>query len=254
MSDKVSNPRGWPIVEVCDPSGRRGLHIIWAAVDPEDYWYVVWAARVPPGAFSEMAKGVKAERKMLPHEPDLCIMDARGGAFQVDMETRETFFDRFRQFGLLYVPSVQQSETMDADIANLRDWLMPRYHPVSDRSISKLRFTRSVANMKEGPLWALQTFVWDPHKQTKAWHYKQKSKDFVDCMRYLTGYPGLTYRRFQNATDPSVYRGNSLAESYRRPKLAGDARGNRQTLGIRSGAPMGYRAAWNMRRRSGGLS
>lgn len=247
----ASNPQSWPIVEVCDPSGRRGLHIIWAAVDPEDYWYVVWAARVPPGAFSEMAKGVKAERKMLPHEPDFAIMDARGGAFQVDMETRETFFDRFRQFGLVYNPSIQQSETMDADIATLRDWLMPRYHPQLDKSVPKLRFTKSVANQKEGPLWALQTFTWDPHGRTKSWHYKQKSKDFVDCLRYLTGYPGLSYRRFQRAgDDPSVYRGSSLAESYRRPRLAGDARPSR--LGILQ-RPAGYRAALNLRRRGGGL-
>ena len=249
----MTNPNSWPIVEVCDPSGRRGLHVIWATVDPDDYWYVCWAAKVPPGAFSEMAKGVRSERKMLPHEPDLAIMDARGGAFQIDMETRETFFDRFRQFGLNYVPSIQLSDTMDADIAVLRDWLMPRYNPVADKAIPKLRFTRSVALMKEGPLWALQTFIWDPHKMTKAWHYKQRSKDFVDCLRYLAIYPGLSHRRFQYDTDPSVNRGSSLADSYRRPKLSGDARASTRSLTLRNGAPMGYRSSWNKRRNGSGL-
>jgi hypothetical protein len=249
----VSNPGSWPIVEVCDPSGRRGLHIIWATVDPDDYWYIVWAAKVPPGAFSEMAKTVKAERRMLPHEPDLAIMDARGGAFQVDMETRETFFDRFRQFGLMYTPSIQQSETLDADIAILRDWLAPKYNPVKDAAVPKLRFTRAVANMKEGPLWAIQSFIWDPHSQTKAWHYKQKSKDFVDCLRYLAIYPGLTYRRFQHANtmvDPRNLPG--LAGSYRRPKLSGDARARSRNLIVK--APASYRAALNLRSRKRGLS
>jgi hypothetical protein len=88
---------------------------------------------------------------------------------------------------------------------------------------------------------------------TKAWHYKQRSKDFVDCLRYLAIYPGLSYRRFQYDTDPSVNRGSSLADSYRRPKLSGDARASTRSLTLRNGAPMGYRSSWNKRRNGSGL-
>ena len=224
------NPKTFPIVEVCDPSGKRGLHIVWAAVDPDDRWYVVHAAKIPYGSFSEMARGVQHQRRFLPSEPAVCIMDQRGGAFVIDAETKETWFDRFRQFGLHYEQSVQAGDRLDVDIATLHDWFRPVWDPGKEQAIPKLRFCNSVWRMKEGPVWGVMQFIWDQN-QTKQWHYKQKSKDWVDCLRYLTSHPGLSYRRLSQKREGSVGGHRGLATSYRRPSMYGSGYQRTETTG-----------------------
>jgi hypothetical protein len=98
--------RQWPLVESCDPSMTRGLYVTWAQKDPRtDRWYVVWAAHIEDAAISVMAEQVKRERRFIGKEPDLAIMDAKGGRARVDKERDEDWFVRFRQLGLDYVPN-----------------------------------------------------------------------------------------------------------------------------------------------------
>ena len=203
----MSDPRSWPIVEVVDPSFTRGHHTIWACVDPDELWYVIRAKIIPDGAFGQIATDIKAERGYLPHAPALAIMDQRGGAHVMNKETNESWFDRFAREGLRYVPST------DVPMQALHDWLRPIYRPSQNRPIPKLRFTAQVAQMKEGPIWALERFIWSPDS-TKMRQYKQKEKDFVDCLRYLAGYPGLSYQRLKGSVNASAP--STLAASYSR--------------------------------------
>lgn len=202
--------RRWPVVEVCDPSTKRGLYLIWAAFSPDDFVYVVRAKHVPDASFDVMSQGVKAERSALPRPPTLAIMDQRGGQFVSNRDLEKTFFDEFHERGLHYEPSVE------VHMQSLHDWMRPIWRPDQEKAIPKLRITESVANMKDGPVTALQRFIWDP-TQTKAWQYKQKSKDWVDCLRYLAGHPGVTYQRLQGRTEmESPGLASSYTESSRR--------------------------------------
>jgi hypothetical protein len=236
----MSNPRAWPIVESCDPAEKRGLHVIWLTVDPDDYWYLAHAAKIPHGPFSAMVAELKRERSFLPHEPNLAIMDCRGGAHTIDLETQETWFERFHKLGVHYVPSIPAAKELNYSIAELGEWLRPRYHPAVDRDVPKLRICDGVTRrMKENPFWALQSFLWDP-TQTKPWHYRQKSKDFIDCMLMVATYPNLTYRRLVAGTAPTRSTPGSLAASYRGRTSLG---GQRQYLG-RPGRRGTTRRAW----------
>lgn len=200
----------WPIVEVCDPSQKRGMFLIWAAFAPDDFVYVVRANHVPNGSFDVMADGIKANRTMLPRLPTLSIMDQRGGQFVSNRDLEKTFFDEFHERGLHYEPSV------DVPMQTLHDWFRPIWRPDLEKAVPKMRLTESVANMKDGPLVALQRFIWDP-SQTKAWQYKQKSKDWIDCLRYLAGHPGLSHQRLQGVTEmPSSGIASTYSESSRR--------------------------------------
>lgn len=238
----MSNPESFPIVEVVDPSGKRGLHVIWACVDPNEYWYVCQARKIPFGAFSEMARGIKSERNFLPSEPKIAIMDQRGGAACVDMETGETWFDRFGFMGLHYEQSTQGTAKIDMGLADLHEWLRPVWNPGLDKAIPKLRFCASVARMKEGPVWALRNFLWDESKP-KAWHYRQAAKDWIDCLRYLATYPNLTYKRLAGRGVGPSAADRGLAATYRRPQTS--PRGPYQAV------PRAY--AWPRRQfRSGG--
>lgn len=246
----VVNPRSYPIVEVIDPSGKRGIFCIWAAISPGyeaiddigsrmqcDYVTIVHARQIPENAFSFMAKDIRRERHYLPHEPELAIMDQRGGAASLTQETEDTWFDGFRKCGLFYQKSTQTADVRPADAAVLHDWLRPNWNPVLQKFIPRLTFTASVARIKEGPLWAVKSFLWDAEK-SRAWHYKQTAKDYVDCLRYLVTYPGLTYKRL------AVVRGApasvpSLASTYRTP-MPSDATRQQRFIGLRRLAGSSY--------------
>lgn len=216
VNGTLSNPHSWPIVEVIDPAEKRGLHCCWFAVSPDDYWFLVHAAKVEHGPFSGMAAQVKMERKFLPHEPGLCIMDCRGGRASVDLETQESWFDRFHKLGLHYAPSVPLSDKLSESIAVLGEWLEPRYHPAADREVPMLRICEGVTRrLKENPFWALQSFLWD-FVQTKDWHRRQMAKDMVDCCLMLATYPNMTYTRLTSMAAPSRSGAAVLASSYRR--------------------------------------
>lgn len=180
----------WPSVEVCDPSSKRGMYLIWATFSPDDFVYIVHAKHVPDASFDVMSENIKSERARLPRPPTLAIMDQRGGQFVSNRDLEKNFFDEFHERGLHYEPS------MDTPMQKLHDWMRPVWRPDVEKAIPKLRVTEPVANMSDGPMTALQRFIWDP-TQTKAWQYKQKSKDWVDCLRYLSGFPGLSYQRLQ---------------------------------------------------------
>lgn len=200
----------WPVVEVCDPSAKRGMYLIWAAFSPDDFVYVVHAKHVPDGSFDIMSQGIKAERSSLPRPPVIAVMDQRGGQFVSNRDLQKTFFDEFHERGLHYEPSAE------VPMQTLHDWMRPIWRPDVEKAIPKLRICQSVANMKDGPVTALQRFIWDP-TQTKAWQYKQKSKDWVDCLRYLAGHPGLNYQRLQGRVgfeEPGI--AGTYSESSRR--------------------------------------
>lgn len=186
--DDFPLPNSWPLVEVCDPSMKRGTHHIWAVCSPQDFWYIVHAAHVPDGAFSSICEGIKRERAKLPRQPDVAIMDQRGGKHSVSKIELTNWFDEFRKQGLNYIPSV------DVPIQTLHEWLRPKWDQDKEGHIPKLRFLRKVTGIDQGPMWALRRFVWDP-TASKTRQYRQPSKDFIDCLRYLSGHPGLKYYR-----------------------------------------------------------
>ncbi len=196
---------GWPLVEIVDPAQARGLHIIWATCDPDDYWYIIHAARVENDAFSRMCREIKRQRSQLGRTPDLAIMDARGGAHTINLEKQQTWFDAFREHGLDYAPSTE------TPLQALHDWMRPVWNPAkSEKETPKLRMTKSVAEMERGMMWAFRRFVWSP-MAGNAKQYSQPGKDWIDCARYLAGHQGMKFNRLARvASGPAI----SRAESY----------------------------------------
>lgn len=197
------------MVEVVDPSETRGLNCLYAICDPDDRWYVARARVVPNGSFAEMAHGIRQERDALPRLPSRSIMDVRGGMRKWNQETGESWMDKFRQHGLYFLPSVE------TEWQRLHDWLRPVFDPTQGKAIPRLRFTESVSRQERGPMWAVERFIVDP-TMSKSKQYNQPSKDWMDCMRYLSGFPGLTWKNLMGhlADDQAPNPEEAFAQSY----------------------------------------
>lgn len=127
--------RRWPVVEVCDPSAKRGMYLLWAAFSPDDFVYVVRAKHVPNGSFDVMSHGIKAERSALPRPPIIAIMDQRGGQFVSNRDLEKTFFDEFHERGLHYEPSVDyNAPCTKSSISNLLITLYNSYNLINTQS------------------------------------------------------------------------------------------------------------------------
>lgn len=208
-------PPSWPLVEVVDPAAKRGLHIKWYTCDDKDRWVNTHAARIPSdGGFRKMAQEVLRWRQIVGHQPDLALMDPRGGHHQhITAEGREDWFTGFRREGLVYTPAIAGYE--NSGIEKLHDWLRPAMDPSkADEPVPRLRFCRRLKTMPKGPLWAYERFVWNPMDSTRK-KYEQPAKDFVDCDIYLAIWIDkheLTFRKFELMDRPR--RTSSLAASY----------------------------------------
>jgi len=201
-------PPHWPVVEVVDPSMKRGLTTIWATVDPEDFWYVIQAKVIPDDSFSAMNRDLQKWRDVLGRQPDYFLMDQRGGAAITSKEKKQTWFDEFRVAGTTYQPS------REVPMQTLHGWLKLEWMPRKEKFLPKLRLTQRVANEKDGPLHALQRFVWDERLMSKGRLQRQKSKDFVDCLRYLAGQPGMRFQRLSQKRNGAGLQGARIAQSY----------------------------------------
>ena len=230
----------WPIVEVIDPAARRGLTCIWATVSPDDTWYVIHAAQIPNSGFAAMCNEIKKIRKTFGRQPDVAIMDARGGSHSANQETQETWFDCFRKYGLDYRPSEE------TPLQNLHDWLVKKWEPgmPEEERKSKLFFTESVSKIERGPMWSLSRFTWSPNASRRD--RTQQAKDMVDCLRYLSG-AGLTWAKLTR-------QGSGLAP---RPTLASSYSNRQSQKEIRRGG-INRRSAtnprWNNRPNTRGYS
>jgi hypothetical protein len=192
----------------------RGLYVCWFQRDVRtERWYVVWAAHIEDAAVSVMAECVKRERRFIGKEPELAIMDAKGGRAKVDKERDEDWFMRFRQLGLDYVPNDEP-----APLEELDEWLRPTWDPVLEQMVSKLMITERVADLPQGPLWALQRFQWNPLNMSAKQLLGQPGKDYVDCLRYFVNQRsinrGRSLRGRNGARTRSQQRQARLAESY----------------------------------------
>jgi hypothetical protein len=205
--------RKWPLVEVVDPSMTRGLYVCWFQRDVRtDRWYVVWAAHIEDAAISVMVEQVKRERRFIGKEPELAIMDAKGGRFRIDKERDEDWFTRFRQLGLDYVPNDEP-----APLEELDEWLRLTWDPVLEKMVSKLTITQRVADLPRGPLWALQRLQWNPLEMSAKQLLGQPGKDYVDCLKYFVNQRSINRGRLsrgRNGARKTQERQSRLAESY----------------------------------------
>jgi hypothetical protein len=205
-----SETRKWPLVEVTDPSMTRGLYTTWYQLDARtDRWFMVHAAHIEDAPVSVMAEGIKRERRFIGKEPDIAIMDAKGGAHTVDKERDETWFTRFRSLGLDYEPNDEPATFEEMD-----EWLRPVWDPVLEKAVPKLSICERVANMERGPLWALQRFQWDP-MMTKRQLLEQPGKDWVDTIKYFVNQRSVNRARLRRDRE----RGKRLSQK-RHQKLA----------------------------------
>ena len=213
--DDFDAPAGWPLVEVVDPSPKRGLHIKWYVCDPNDRWYNIAAERIPSdGGFRRMAQQVFMHRQKIGRHPDLALMDPRGGHHkQVGSDGIKDWFDQFRAHGITYVPAVAPSVD-NARVQILHDWLKPVFDPSKGgEQVPRLRFCRRLRTMKKGPLWAYERFTWDPVLSPKK-QYEQECKDFIDCDMYLALWVekhNLTFRKYEDMDRPPM---TGIAASY----------------------------------------
>lgn len=182
-------PTDAPIVEVIDPSSKKGIYAIWAYVDPNDYWTIFHAAHIRDGGMDFLCEQIKGHReRFLPAPPVEAICDQRFGPHMASKIEQTTWFQEFSRRGLHYTPS------SDGLHETLHDWFKVEKNIAGDTLRPKLVMTKSVADQKEGLLWATEKFKFNPEMSYRE-KYKQKGKDWIDCVRYLAGHPGLTAQR-----------------------------------------------------------
>lgn len=213
--------RAWPLAEVVDPSMTRGLYVVWFQMDPRtDRWYITWANHVEDAPLSVMAEAVKRERRFIGKDPEVAVMDAKGGRARVDKERDEDWFTRFRQLGLDYTPNDEP-----ASLEELDEWLKLTYDPVLEKMVSRLSITQRVADIPQGPLWALQRFQWNPIEMSAKQLLGQPGKDFVDCLKYFCNQRSINRGRLARDRGKGGYRSRQrqqkLAESYGFGRSAG---------------------------------
>ena len=206
--------RKWPLVETCDPSTTRGLYIVWCQMDPRtSRWYMTWASHIDDGPISMMAEQVKRERRFIGKEPDLAIMDSKGGHQRIDKERDEDWFMRFRAHGLDYTPNDEPSTLEEVD-----EWLKLTWDRVVEKMVPKHSITERVANIHQGPLWGLQRFQWDPIGMTERELMSQPGKDWIDCIKYFVNQKAVNRvrrsREREDARRKAASRHTRLAASY----------------------------------------
>lgn len=213
--DDFKPPASWQVIEVVDPAPKRGLHIKWYCGDRDDRWYNTHAARIPSdGGFRKMASEIQRWRQVVGRQPDVALMDPRGGHHQhVTAKGREDWFTGFRNEGVVYVPAIAGYE--NSGIETLHDWLKPTLDPSkTDQAVPRLRFCRRLKVMEKGPLWAYERFVWNPMDSTRR-KWEQPAKDFVDCDIYLAMWVEkhkLSHRKYEAQDRPPPRAG--IAASY----------------------------------------
>ena len=212
-------PAFWPIVEVNDPSYKRGLHVCWFTCSPEDEWYCVQACVIANGSFSDMCNELKKRRNALGRLPDLAVMDQRGGAHEINKDHQSTWFDEFRKRDVHYVPSQDVKGAAGASITRLHEWLRPTWDPRREKSVPKLRMTKTVAALEKGPLWALRRFQFNPTWSVKR-QQTQPAKDFIDTWKYLSAHRGLTFRRLSRNVEDAL-QAPRISQSYAQPRNQG---------------------------------
>lgn len=215
-----ARPETWPTVCVVDPSTARGLHAVYFTFSPRDVAFVTAAEVIPVGGIAEMAEGLRRiESERLPSAPVYRIMDVRGGAAVVDIAARDDFFRAFGRVGLTFVPS----KTEELRQSVLHDWLKPAWNPVTERMEARMYFTRSVAQQRKGPVWALRRYVWNPEDTVRK-RFTQPGKDYVDCLRYLALQPGMTWRNLSSLAQSRTGQGYAPAERARQWSITGAIR------------------------------
>ena len=195
-----------PVVEVIDPSTKRGIwlgHFVFLP-DGNVNWFQ--AEHIPDGPFAYMCRSIHRYRGNLPSRPKIAICDQRGLTFMSNKDQERTWFDEFRKYDLTYVRSVEALHE------TLHDWLKPL-----PNGRPKLCLTKTVATRKEGPLWATQRYRYSPLDSAKK-RYGQKGKDWIDLMRYLAGQPGLTYQRLCGLQSDENRAGPVRAYQQQRPR------------------------------------
>jgi hypothetical protein len=174
---------------------------------------MTWAKHIEDAPISVMAEHVKNERRFIGKEPELAIMDAKGGRHRVDKERDEDWFARFRDLGLDYVPNDEPSTLEEVD-----EWLKLTWDPVVERMIAKLSITERVADIPQGPLWAFQRFQWDPIGMSQRELMSQPGKDWIDCVKYFVNQRAVNRVRLARDRDQARQRAQKrhvrLAASY----------------------------------------
>ena len=192
---------------------------------------MVWANHVEDAAVSVMAECVKRERRFIGKEPELCIMDAKGGRFRIDKERDEDWFVRFRQLGLDYVPNDEP-----APLEELDEWLRPVWDPVLEQMVSRLMITERVAELPQGPMWALQRFQWNPVEMSTRQLLGQPGKDYVDCVKYFVNQKSINRgRSLRDRKMPRAGRAKDRASSPRSYGLGRSEHG--RSVGLDSHRP-----------------
>jgi len=218
LVDDIKPPSDWPVVEVVDPSMKRGLYVKWYVCTPEDRWVNYHAAHIPDGSFAFYARQIAAHRDRFQRQPDVMLMDPRGGRHTVNHDTKDDWFARFKQVGLKYHPApAPTGQDNTTGVAILHGWLQPEFDPsVTDRPLPRITFCRRLASIQEGPIWAYRRFVWNPLDSAKR-QYNQAGKDWIDLDMYLAMWVERYKMTFQKLgarfADPEPRRA-SLAESY----------------------------------------
>lgn len=173
-----------PVIEIIDPSMKKGIYVIWATVNAREEWTVFHARHIPDGSMDFLCDQIKQHRAShMSGEPILKLCDRRFGPHIANKVDQTTYFEEFARRDLRYEP------TVDGLHETLRDWLKA---PPGARP--KLMFSESVCRQDEGILWACERFRWEPEQSYKV-RYQQKGKDWIDLCRYLAGYPDLTFER-----------------------------------------------------------
>lgn len=196
-------PSDWPRVCVCDPHDRRPFAIIWAAINPQNDFFIyrewpdqpyerIRSCDMSIGEYADLIQSLEGDEDVR-----FRLMDPRFGvAAKVGMEP---VADRFVKHGLYFDtrfarPSIGPGELSTRHMAVRKLLFWNKKLPLDELNRPKLYVFDNCRNV----IWSFLHYVWDEHRRMDKVKeaVREPGKDFMDCVGWLagSGYTGQPLR------------------------------------------------------------
>ena len=199
--DDFSIPLHWTWYEAIDPHGARPSCIIFAAVDPEGYVYIVDQAVVDGSAPDLFQVCQEIRAKHGGRTPTWTVVDKKAATQRNKVGGKETSWEKeLRHSGFhRLVFSDSSPGSVGAGVRILKEYLKPEYNNLLQENVPKLRFFKNATSVTQkdrrgaeyGVWFQMRRVQWDEsvqksiHERATPDKIKDVHKDFPDTVRYL---------------------------------------------------------------------
>jgi hypothetical protein len=206
-------PVTWPRVCIIDPHPRKPIAVLWAAVNPDNQWYVY--RELYDESLHTVADVAERIKELEGNEPIMArLIDS--SSKENERTSGESVWTRFAREGIHTLPAPKRNAQAGYDaihdaLAIRNEWSEPRLMVFNTCPVTKQNFMRFTYE------------TWDSSKQRdlkgERQSYLKHNDDMIDCIRYVfqsyLEYAGLA-RELKNY-EPDPYERGIFSSDLKRP-------------------------------------